>query len=30
MDNVAYFCTVPGPMQYAVAEMLEDTAGGRF
>lgn len=24
MDNVAYFCTVPGPMQYAVAEMLED------
>lgn len=26
MDNVAYFCTVPGPMQYAVAEMLEDKA----
>ena len=26
MDNVAYFCTLPGPMQYAVAEMLEDEA----
>ena len=24
MDNVAYFCCVPGPMQFAVAEMLED------
>ena len=26
MDNVAYFCTLPGPMQFAVAEMLEDEA----
>jgi len=24
MDNVAYFCTLPGPMQHAVADMLED------
>jgi|TARA_B110000977_G_scaffold177726_2_gene234544 1-aminocyclopropane-1-carboxylate synthase len=24
MDNVAYFCCVPGPMQFAVSEMLED------
>ena len=24
MDNVGYFCAVPGPMQFAVAEMLED------
>lgn len=24
MDNVAYFCCVPGPMQFAVAEVLED------
>jgi hypothetical protein len=21
---VAYFCTLPGPMQHAVADMLED------
>jgi 1-aminocyclopropane-1-carboxylate synthase len=26
MDNVAYFCCVPGPMQFAIAEMLEDEA----
>jgi len=24
MDNVGYFCCVPGPMQFCVAEMLED------
>ena len=26
MDNVAYFCCVPGPMQLAIAEMLEDAS----
>ena len=26
MDNVAYVCCVPGPMQLAIAEMLEDAS----
>jgi 1-aminocyclopropane-1-carboxylate synthase len=25
-DNLGYFCAVPGPMQFALSEMLEDTA----
>jgi 1-aminocyclopropane-1-carboxylate synthase len=30
MDNVGYFCAVPGPMQHAVAEMLGVFCDSRF